>query len=284
MAMFRIEFIGSVIDGINKYRCTTFSGVPTTFSILMRRSQLLKRRFPSLRIVAQAGGAMADHMIRELKDGLPDTQIFVMYGMTEGSARLSYLPPHMLDTKLGSIGKGIPGVDLRVVDEEGRRVAPGEIGEIIAKGDNIMLGYLDDPAETARVIRNGWLHSGDAATIDEDGFIYVLFRKDGLIKSAGHRISPLEIERAILAHPKVVQCGAVGVEDRFLGQAIVAYIAAEEDDPALEAEIAGLCRRTLSTHKLPKYYRFLSSLPLNPSSKLDRAALRERASIEFRET
>src|SRR5690606_34002078 len=114
-------------------------------------------------------------------------KLFIMYGQTEATARLSYLPPESLETRFGSIGRGIPGVELQVVDPTGEPVAPGEIGEIRARGANVMLGYWRDPSATASVLRDGWLYTGDLATVDADGFIYPQGRQSGLVKIAGHR-------------------------------------------------------------------------------------------------
>ena len=128
--------------------CTGFAGVPSHFQILLRNSTIRKKQFPDLRYVQQAGGHLAPAFIRELKEALPNTKIFIMYGQTEATARLSYLQPEYLETKLGSIGKGIPGVKLRVLNEAGEAVRPGEVGEIVAEGANVTLGYWKSPEES----------------------------------------------------------------------------------------------------------------------------------------
>jgi len=156
--------------------CTGFAGVPSHFQILLRTSSLRKKNFPSLRYVQQAGGHLAPNFIRELQEALPQTQVFIMYGQTEATARLSYLPPEFLDTKLGSIGKGMPGVKLRVLNESGEKVRPGEVGEIVAEGKNVTRGYWRAPQESAASFRDGKLYTGDLATVDEEGFIYVVDR------------------------------------------------------------------------------------------------------------
>ncbi|MCB0806741.1 MAG: AMP-binding protein, partial [Bacteroidales bacterium] len=138
-------FIGSVINDLKKYNCTGFSGVPSHFQILLRKTKDFKNtRFENLRYVTQAGGKLHNAFIREFLDAFPEIKFFVMYGQTEATARLSYLPPDLLPEKIGSMGKGIPGVELRVVNEDGIHVKPGEVGEIVAKGDNIMKGYFKD--------------------------------------------------------------------------------------------------------------------------------------------
>jgi acyl-CoA synthetase (AMP-forming)/AMP-acid ligase II len=149
-------FLASTIDNINKYHCTGFAGVPSHFQILLRKTDLFKNTFfTSLRYVTQAGGKLHNIFINEFVSTFPSIQFITMYGQTEATARLSYLPSQMIYEKTGSIGKAIPDVELRVVDEGGESVVPGQIGEIIAKGNNIMAGYLNDPIETSHAIRNG---------------------------------------------------------------------------------------------------------------------------------
>lgn len=279
--LFSTMFPGTIIESLQKFNCTNISGVPTTYSILLRRGGFTNHDYPSLRFIAQAGGAMADSMIEEIRDSFPGTELFVMYGQTEASARLSYLPPDMLSTKLGSIGKGIPGVELRVVDVHMNPMPTGQYGELVARGDNIMLGYLDDPEGTDKVIRDGWLHTFDLAMRDDDGFIFIQGRMDDVIKSAGHRVSPEEIENIVLSYPKVTQCGAVSTKDSFLGEAIVLYVESEEAEDELREQLIDYCSKNMPPHMRPKYISVQTSLPLNSSLKLDRALLRKMAKEEF---
>src|SRR5208337_2856695 len=172
----RFMYPERVLQRMQETACTGFAGVPSHFQILLRKSAIAKMSFPHLRYVQQAGGQLAPAFIAELRQALPGKQVFVMYGQTEATARLSYLPPELLDTKLGSVGKGIPGVALSVVDESGQRALPGQTGEIVAEGGNVALGYWQDEEETARHFRNGKLYTGDLATVDEDGFLYIVDR------------------------------------------------------------------------------------------------------------
>ena len=183
-----------------------------------------KMSFPHLRYVQQAGGQLAPAFVTELRRALPATQVFVMYGQTEATARLSYLPPELLDTKLGSVGKGIPGVALSVVDEFGQRVLPGQTGEIVAEGGNVTLGYWQDEEETARHFRNGKLYTGDLATVDEDGFIHIVDRAKDFLKCGGKRVSCRSLENILLEHAALLEAAVVGVPDEVLGEAVVAYI------------------------------------------------------------
>ncbi len=263
-------FIGSVLNDINKYKCTGFAGVPSHYQILLRKTRDFKTSsFPSLRYVTQAGGKLHVTFIKEFVDTFPDIDFYVMYGQTEATARLSFLPPDKLSAKVGSIGKGIPGVILRVVDEHGEQVKPGETGEIIAKGDNIMLGYLNEPDDTAKAIRNGWLYTGDLATVDDDGFIFIQSRKKEIIKVGGVRISPQEIEEVIVTYPGVIACSIEAIPDELLGEAIKATIFINELDKEVLSEevIRKYCASRLSINKMPKIISFETTLPFNASGK-----------------
>jgi len=263
-------FIGSVLNDINKYKCTGFAGVPSHYQILLRKTRDFKTTsFPSLRYVTQAGGKLHVTFIKEFVDAFPAINFYVMYGQTEATARLSYLPPEKLLAKTGSIGKGIPGVTLQVVNEIGEMVNQGETGEIIAKGDNIMIGYLNEPEETARTIRNGWLYTGDLAQMDEDGFIFIQSRKKEIIKVGGIRISPQEIEEAIVTYPGVIGCTIEAIPDELLGEAVKATVFINEVDKEDFSEelIKKYCASMLAMQKIPKVVVFETKLPYNASGK-----------------
>ena len=157
----------TVLDLMETTECTGFAGVPSTYQTLLRNSTFPKRQIKSLHKVQQAGGKLQPVLIQELIAAVPYGEVYVMYGQTEATARLSYLPPAMLGTKLASIGRGIPGVTLRVIGENGGVVQPGEVGEIFAWGDNISPGYLDEPEASAQKFVDGVLHTGDLATVDK---------------------------------------------------------------------------------------------------------------------
>ena len=270
-------FLGSVIKDIDNYQCTGFAGVPSTYQILMNKTPFLKEKFPTLRYFTQAGGQLPNRYIKMLSENFPDKQVFIMYGATEATARLSYLPPEFLMIKMGSIGKGIPGVTLAVLNEQGLPVKPSEIGEITAQGDNIMKGYYNDPEGTAEVLKNGWLYTGDLATVDDDGFIYVVGRSKNIIKSGGFRISPHEIEKEILSFEKVKGCVVMGIPHEIMGEAIVAGILVSDtvDFNDLRREILTHCYQRLPSYKVPKKIIILDEFPLNSSDKVDLIRLKE---------
>jgi len=273
----RFMFPGSVLEDINKYECTGFAGVPSNYQILLRKSNIKNMAFPSLRYVAQAGGKLPNVFIKELKELLKGTEIYIMYGQTEATARLAYLPPNKLEEKLGSIGKGIPGTQLSVLDEEGNEVKTGETGELVARGGNIMKGYFKDEEETLRVLREGKLYTGDLATRDSEGYIYIQSRKKNIIKSGGNRISPKEIEDNIVEIPGVVEVAVIPVKDDILGEAIKVFVVINPGNLEVdERYIIKYCKDKLPSYKVPKYVEFLEELPKNSSGKVMVSELNDR--------
>ncbi|MEI7856145.1 MAG: AMP-binding protein [Methanomicrobiales archaeon] len=268
-------FLGGVIRDINTHCCTGFAGVPSTYQILVNKTPFLKEIFPTLRYMQQAGGQLPNKYIQMIADAFPEKKFFVMYGATEATARLSYLPPNEILTKLGSIGRGIPGVTLTVLNERGNPVQIGEIGEIVASGDNIMKGYCNDPEGTAEVIKNGRLYTGDLATVDSEGYIFIHGRAKNIIKSGGYRISPNEIEEFICSLDGVLGCVVVGQPDEIMGESIIAVVQytgiLPESD--LKGTILNRCRQQLPTYKVPGRLFFVREFPLNASDKVDKPAL-----------
>lgn len=263
-------FLGSVISDLNKYKCTGFAGVPSHFQILLRKSKsFTKTDFPHLKYFTQAGGKLHNVFIKEIAEAFPDKKFYVMYGQTEATARLSYLPSELVLKKLGSIGKGIPNVKLQVLNEMNLPVKPGEVGEIVAAGNNIMLGYLNDIEDTSAVLKDGNLFTGDLATVDEDGFIYLVTRKKEILKVGGKRISPKEIEEVIVSIPEVVDCTIEGVFNDVLGEAIKATVVLKDDIDKNEAEklILSACRKKLAIYKIPQIIRFQNNLTVNEAGK-----------------
>jgi len=263
------------LDHLERAEATGLSGVPSTFAILLNKSNLASRPLPSLRYVTQAGGAMAPDLARRLMEALPGKRIFVMYGATEASARLSYLDPAELPRRVGSIGKAIPNVELRVLRSDGTETDIGETGEIVARGSNLMEGYWNAPEETAAVLDAHGYHTGDLGRRDEDGFLYVVGRKREMIKSGAHRISPIEIEEILVEHPAVDEAAAIGLPDEILGEAIVAFVTLRPDASGDPTELAEWCRRRLPPYKVPGRFGVLAEFPRNASGKIDKLALRK---------
>jgi long-chain acyl-CoA synthetase len=263
-------FLGSIINNLTDYKCSGFAGVPSHFQILLRKSDSFKKtEFPDLKYVTQAGGKLAPIFIDEFREAHPETRFIVMYGQTEATARLSWLPPELYEKKKGSMGKGIPGVELRVVNERGDRIKPGETGEVIARGDNIMMGYFADEEATKNTIRNGWLYTGDLGTVDEDGYIFLTARSKEIIKVRGKRISPKEIEAVILSLPEVIDCTIEGVEDEIEGELLKATVVLKKGfkDSITEEVIKNHCGKHLALFKIPGVYELVEDLTISATGK-----------------
>jgi acyl-CoA synthetase (AMP-forming)/AMP-acid ligase II len=270
-------FPEKVLDDLEQKNCTGFAGVPSTYQILLRKTRFAKRKFPALRWLQQAGGKLPNPFIREIRECLPHVRFFTMYGQTEATARLSYLPPERLEDKLGSIGKGLASTQLEVLKENGTPVCPGseEIGEIAASGDNITLGYWNDPEETRRYFRDGKLYTGDMARVDSDGFIFIVERARDFIKAMGNRVSPKEIEEVLCELPEVVEAAVIGVPDELWGEAIKAYVTTARPDQIAVEDIRSHCMKRLPNFKIPQYIEFLPRLPKTVNGKVAKEELRK---------
>jgi acyl-CoA synthetase (AMP-forming)/AMP-acid ligase II len=268
----------TVLDAIEREEATGLSGVPSTFAILLNRSSLAARELRSLRYVTQAGGAMPIAHIKRLLQVLPKrVRFFVMYGATEASARLSYLDPDDLQRKLGSIGRAVPGVELTVRRDDGGECADDEVGEIVARGENIMEGYWGDPEATAEVLDAHGFHTGDLARRDAEGFLWVVGRKRDMIKSGAHRIGAREIEETLLECEGVDEAAIVGVPDEVLGEAIVGHVTLRPGARLTGEDLRLFCQERLPTHKVPREVQIHEKMPVGASGKIDKLALRDAA-------
>jgi acyl-CoA synthetase (AMP-forming)/AMP-acid ligase II len=211
-------------------------------------------------------------MIREFIDIFPRSKFYVMYGQTEACARLTYLAPEALLNKPGSIGKAIPGVEVNILNEQGEKVKPGEIGEIVARGENVMLGYWNGPEETATVLRKEGLWTGDLGRMDEEGFIYLVSRKKEMLKSGANHISPFEIEDVVCRLPGVIECAAVGIPDEILGEAIKICVVKDGIDLS-HNDILRYCKENLAAFKIPKVIEFRKELPKTTTGKIRKKEL-----------
>jgi acyl-CoA synthetase (AMP-forming)/AMP-acid ligase II len=270
----RFAFPVTVLNTMRDLEVTGFAGVPSTFSILLNKSDLKSRVFPKLRFVTQAGGGMVPALQKEVVEAFHPARLFVMYGSTEAAPRLTYVEPEVLPKKWGSIGRAIPNVEVIVSDEHGNRLPPGVPGEIAARGSNIMMGYWKSPAATAEVLRNGYYFTGDLGYEDEDGYIFLTGRSRDIIKVGGNRVSSKEIEDTALEIPGVLETAVIGVPDDILGEAIKIFVV--PGNPTLtEEEVRNHLQRNLPAFKHPKWVQLCESLPKNQSGKILKAVLRE---------
>ena len=265
-------------------KATGFPGVPTIFSrILDLAEKDPSLDLSSLRYVSNTAAAFPPLHIDRLQALLPDTMIFSMYGLTE-CTRVSYLDPKELQNKRGSIGKAIPNCEVYLVDEEGRRLPPGNAGELVVRGSNVMSGYWANQIATNRCLRDGELpgekvlYTGDRIYMDEDGFLYFQGRADDLFKSRGEKIYPKEVELLLHELESVESAAVFGIEDRHDGQAIVACLEIKQGKQLSRAEVLMFCRKNLESYMVPKFVDIRAELPKSDNGKIDKKALKSEIS------
>ena len=269
-----------IIQKMIQEKVTGFPGVPTIYAILLGLKDLDKFDFSNLRYITNTAAALPPTHIARLRQIFPHARIYSMYGLTE-CKRVSYLPPEEIDRRPSSIGRGMPNEEVWVVDENGKRVGPGVVGELVVRGSNVMRGYWGLPEETARVLKPGKypgeiiLYTGDLFRADEEGYLYFVGRKDDMIKSKGERISPKEIEQCLCALEGVAEAAIIGVPDEILGQAIKAFIRYHDGKNLSEKEVLKHCRYHLEDFMIPQSVTFLDSFPKTSSGKIDKLALKE---------
>lgn len=265
-----------VAERLASERATGFAGVPSTFALLLNRVDLQKFDLSRLRYVTQAGGAMAPALTRRLRESLPHTRLFVMYGQTEATARLTYLAPEMLERKLGSVGRPVQGVAIQIRGEHGEALPDNAMGEVWASGPSIMHGYWRDAAATRDVLCDGWLRTGDMGYLDEEGYLFLAGRRGDMIKTGAHRVHPNDVEEVIQELVEVAETAVVGVDDETLGQTIVAFVVLAAGAEADAQRIKNHCRARLASYKVPKSIEFVDSLPRTASGKVRRIELLKR--------
>jgi acyl-CoA synthetase (AMP-forming)/AMP-acid ligase II len=269
----RFLFPDKVLRSINTYGCTTFAGVPAVYNILLRRSNLRSIPLPGLRRFLQAGGALPRESVREMHKIVPTADFFVMYGQTEATARISCLPPDRLGEKLGSAGLPLDNLAIRIVDDEGRELSEGQIGENQVHGPSVCSGYFDDPEATARKFADGWLKTGDFACRDHEGYLWIKGRADEFIKMRGIRVSFAEVEAKVAATPGVDECAAVAVQHPEAGEAVVLFVVTASGESGLVERI----RHAFPPQWTCSSIRVVAELPKTPNGKIARSQLRTMA-------
>lgn len=266
----------AILQTMARERVTGLPGVPTLFAMLLQMD-LSPYDLRSLRYLTNTAAALPPSHIAELRKKFPGVTIYSMYGLTE-TKRTLYLPPEWIDRKPGSVGVAIPGTEVWIEDEQGRRLGPGQVGELVVRGRHVMRGYWEAPEATAARFRPGPIpgerlcYTGDLFRMDEDGFLYFVGRKDDIIKSRGEKVAPKEVENVLHALEGVVEAAVVGVPDPVLGQAIKAVIVRSRPD-LTETRVLAHCRAHLEDFMLPKWVEFRESLPKSPSGKVRKEEL-----------
>ena len=270
-------FIGSVIHELNEFQCTGLAGVPSTFITLINKTPFLETNYSSLRYLTQAGGILPSDYVKIILKKLTEIQLFIMYGITEASPRLSYLPPEYAHVKPNSIGIPIPGVKLEIIKSKEKDYNMHGEGEIVASGDNIMIGYLDDPIGTRKVLKNGKLYTGDLGKVDSDGYFYCLGRKNRVVKSMGYRVSLDNIEQKILSNPKVNNVCVVNIDHTLYGDSLGALIQPKEkiNIKMFKKILDQFFSKILASYEIPDPYIIVDCFPIKSSGKIDLKLIKE---------
>jgi len=268
-----------VIDLVVEEKVTGWPIVPTIAAILVRLKNVSRHDFSCLRYITSTAQALPPRHISQLREIFPRVKIYSMYGLTE-CKRVSYLPPGELEKRPNSVGKAMPNTEAYIVDENGKEVVKvREPGELVVRGSNVMRGYWNLPEETENVLRQGHysgekiLYTGDLFEKDEEGYLYFLGRKDDIIKTAGHMVSPKEVENILCEREDVVEAAVVGVEDDILGKSIKAYVHLIDDSKITEQEIIKFCAERLEDFAVPKSVIFCQALPKTVTGKIKKKDL-----------
>lgn len=248
--------------------------VPSMIALLLGQP-LESADLSSLRVLGSGGAPLAVELAHAIEQRLPGLTVVEGYGMTESSALLTTQRPE--ERRLGTVGRAVPGVEVRVVDPETGEVLPaGREGEIVARGAGLMAGYWHDDAATASTVVDGWLHTGDVGVLDADGYLRVVDRLKDLVIRGGFNVYPRDVEDALVEHPDVVMAGVVGRPDALLGEEVVAFVALRPDATLTPDALLAWARERLAAHKRPREVHVVPAVPLTSVGKLDRKALRAR--------
>lgn len=265
-------------EGVTKLFCP-----PTVWIALLRHPDFDKYDLTSLRQGYYGASIMPTATIEELSKRLPDMGLYNFYGQTEMAPCATILRPEEQLAKLGSAGRPGLNVETRVVDDEGRDVLIGEVGEIVHRSPHLILGYYNDPEKTAASFKVGWFHSGDLGRFDEDGYLYVVDRKKDMIKTGGENVASREVEEVIFRHPKVAEVAVFGVPHPKWIEAVAAVVVAKSGEALTVDEIEQYCLDTLSRFKVPKHIALRDKLPKNASGKILKRELRLEFASAFSE-
>ena len=284
-------FAREIVQMLLRERITGMAGVPTLWSLMAQPSSTLgKESLPHLRYITNTGGRMPQTVLANLRRVLPSTTIFLMSGLTE-AFRSTYLPPEELDRRPTSMGKAIPNTEILVVNEQGQPCKPGETGELVHRGPTVSMGYWGQPELTARVLKphpfiapelgdsERVCYSGDLVTMDEEGFLYFVGRRDNMIKSSGFRVSPSEIEDVLFQSGKLREAAVIGIPDETLGHSIQAFVVPREGELVDSHALLSFCAERVPRYMVPKAIRVMDALPKTPNGKVDYPALRRREGI-----
>ena len=284
-SMVMVEYFSpnAVMKAISDEKCTAFHGVPTMFITILGHADFEKYDFSHLRTGIMAGSPCPIAVMQEAVDRMNVREITSVYGLTEASPGCTQTRvTDSLELRVSTVGQALPHIECKVVDPEtGLECPPNVPGEFMAKGFNIMRGYYNMPEATAAAIEDGWLHSGDLATKDENGYYRITGRIKDMIIRGGENIYPKELEEFLYTHPKVSDVQVIGVPSKQYGEEVLAYVIPKKDEDITEEELRDFFRKHMSRHKMPKYILFTDNFNMTASGKIQKYKLRERAVEEL---
>jgi long-chain acyl-CoA synthetase len=268
-----------VLEAMEKHRVTIFAGVPAIYQGMLQYIPDREYDLAALRMTISGGAPLPSTTLAavEARFGVP---VLEGDGPTECSPATSVNPLHG-ERKAGSVGIPLPGVEIAIFDEHDKALATDEIGEIVVRGDNVMLGYLNQPDATAEVMTSGWYHTGDLGKIDADGYVYIVDRKKDMIITAGLNVYPREVEDVLFTHRAVLDCAVIGLPDALRGEEVAAVVVLKPDASATEREIAAHCRTKLANYKAPRKVLFRETLPRGDTGKVVKRLLKKELEMEF---
>lgn len=266
----------AVLETLESEQITVFFGVPTMFQFLLREPGLRERDLTALRIGLFGAAPMPPSTVSELTDLLPNTSLTHLCGQTEGGPGGIYCDNAQVRQRPEASGRqAIPFMECKVVDHAGREVEPGDVGEVVLRGESVTLGYWNKPEETARTLRDGWLHTGDLARLDEDGYMTLVDRLKDMIITGGRNVYSAEVEKALTGHPDILECAVVGRPHPDYGESIVAVVTPRANTEITLESVRAYCADHLARYKIP-HDLMIAEIPRNPSGKALKHRLRDR--------
>jgi long-chain acyl-CoA synthetase len=254
-----------VMEAFLKRQATIFAGVPSMYIVLAQALKNIDTVIPMR--IAVSGGAPLPVEILKLFNEHYKIPLIEGYGLTEASPVVSFNPLEG-EKKAGSVGLPLINIRVKIVNEQGQEQPTGQPGELLVKGPNVMQGYFEDSADTAKTIENGWLHTGDIAYLDEDGYIFIVDRKKELIITRGFNVYPREVEEAIYSHPSVLETAVIGASDPTRGEIVKAFVVLKDGEQVSKKELTDFLHNKLANYKVPRIVEFVSSLPKNAAGKI----------------
>jgi long-chain acyl-CoA synthetase len=267
----------TVWKAVERNKVNLFNSVPPISQMLLADPKLERYDLSSLKYISMMGMSVPKALMEEYRRRIPHLKVIQGYGLTETSPLLTLVPLAYADEKLGSVGRPVPGVELKIVDESSKPVGLDTPGEIIARGPQIMKGYYKQPDETARVVKDGWFFTGDLGRVDNDGFVFHLGRSKEIIITGGINVFPAEVENVLVTHQMIMDAAVVGIPDEKRGEVLSAFVVRRPGSELTEHDVVKYCREKMADYKVPKTVKFIDALPMVGPGKVNKKALAEGA-------